>query len=215
MSAGATATVFVVDDDPSVRRALTRLLRSVGLAVDAYPGAQEFLDAYDPARPGCLVLDVRMPHISGLELQQALAQRGVELPIIFITGHGDVPMSVRAMRAGAIDFLPKPFHDQDLLDAIQRAIARDAELRAARAVRSAVVRRVALLTPREREVLVLVTAGKMNKQIAAQLGASEKTIKVHRARVMKKMGADSVAELVVLAQTAGLCTTKVQPPRGQ
>jgi FixJ family two-component response regulator len=205
--------VFVVDDDPSIRRALTRLLRSVGLAVDAYAGAQEFLDAYDPARPGCLVLDVRMPHISGLELQQALAQRAVELPIIFITGHGDVPMSVRAMRAGAIDFLPKPFHDQDLLDAIQRAIARDAELRAARAVRVDVLRRVELLTPREREVLVLVTAGKMNKEIAAQLGASEKTIKVHRARVMKKMGAESVAELVVLAQTAGVCATGIQRSR--
>ena len=213
MSAATAATVFVVDDDPSIRRALTRLLRSVGLAVDAYAGAQEFLDAYDPARPGCLVLDVRMPHISGLELQQALAQRAVELPIIFITGHGDVPMSVRAMRAGAIDFLPKPFHDQDLLDAIQRAIARDAELRAARAVRVDVLRRVELLTPREREVLVLVTAGKMNKEIAAQLGASEKTIKVHRARVMKKMGAESVAELVVLAQTAGVCATGIQRSR--
>jgi FixJ family two-component response regulator len=213
MSADTAATVFVVDDDPSIRRALTRLLRSVGLAVDAYAGAQEFLDAYDPARPGCLVLDVRMPHISGLELQQALAQRAVELPIIFITGHGDVPMSVRAMRAGAIDFLPKPFHDQDLLDAIQRAIARDAELRAARAVRVDVLRRVELLTPREREVLVLVTAGKMNKEIAAQLGASEKTIKVHRARVMKKMGAESVAELVVLAQTAGVCATGIQRSR--
>ena len=213
MSADTAATVFVVDDDPSIRRALTRLLRSVGLAVAAYAGAQEFLDAYDPARPGCLVLDVRMPHISGLELQQALAQRAVELPIIFITGHGDVPMSVRAMRAGAIDFLPKPFHDQDLLDAIQRAIARDAELRAARAVRVDVLRRVELLTPREREVLVLVTAGKMNKEIAAQLGASEKTIKVHRARVMKKMGAESVAEVVVLAQTAGVCATGIQRSR--
>jgi len=207
--------VFVVDDDPSVRRALTRLIQSVGLVVEAHSSAQEFLDACDPARAGCLVLDIRMPRVSGLELQQVLAQRQIELPIVFITGHGDVPMSVRAMKAGAVDFIQKPFQDQDLLDAIQRAITRDAEFRRARVHHADVARRVALLTPREREVFALVAQGRMNKQIAAEFGISEKTVKVHRARVMEKMHAGSLAELVVLAQAAGLCTTKVQSTSDQ
>jgi RNA polymerase sigma factor (sigma-70 family) len=210
----AAATVFVVDDDASIRRALTRLIQSVGLAAEAYPGAQEFLDAYDADRPGCLVLDIRMPRLGGLDVQEILANRGIELPIIFITGHGDVPMSVQAMKAGAVDFIQKPFRDEDLLDAVRRAVARDAELRAARAQYLDVTRRVERLTPREREVFALVAAGKMNKEIAAQLGASEKTIKVHRARVMDKLRVESVAELVVLAQAAGLNTTKVQSPPG-
>ena len=208
----AEPTVFVVDDDASIRRALARLLKSVGLAVELYAGAQEFLEACDPDRPGCLLLDVRMPGTGGLELQQILASRGIEWPIVFITGHGDVPMSVRAMKAGAVDFLPKPFSDQDLLDAVQRALGRDSELRTVRAQRAEVTQRIARLTPREREVFALVVAGRMNKHIAAQLGASEKTIKVHRGRVMEKMQADSVAELVVLAQAAGVYTTKVPSP---
>jgi two-component system, LuxR family, response regulator FixJ len=205
----STPTVFVVDDDPSVRRALARLIDSVGLKVETYPGGQEFLNAYDASRPGCLVLDVRMPQVSGLQLQEWLSERGIELPIIFVTGHGDVPMSVRAMRAGAVDFLPKPFSNQDLLDAVQRALTRDVELRAARATRASVDERVRRLTRREREVFVLVATGKMNKEIASALDISEKTIKVHRARVMEKMEAGSLAELVLLAQAAGVCTTKV------
>lgn len=213
MNAGPT--VFVVDDDPSIRRALMRLMQSVSLPSETYGSAQEFLDAYDPARPGCLVLDIRMPQISGLDLQQMLAARGIEIPIIIITGHGDVPMCVRAMKAGATDFIQKPFHEQELLDAIQCAIRRDAELRGVRSQREDVARRVAELTPRERQVLSLVAAGKMNKEIAALFGISEKTIKVHRARVMEKMRAKSLAELVVLAQAVGLSTTKVQSQSGQ
>jgi two-component system response regulator FixJ len=205
----AGTTVFVVDDDPSIRRALTRLIQSVGLAVEAFVGAEEFLQACDPERAGCLILDIRMPQLSGLDLQQMLASRGIELPIIFITGHGDVPTSVRAMKAGALDLIQKPFQDQELLDAIQRAIARDTELRKRRAERASAARRASLLTPREREVFVLVVTGMMNKEIAARLGISEKTIKVHRARVMEKMQARSVAELVVLSQAAGVSGTKV------
>jgi two-component system, LuxR family, response regulator FixJ len=208
-------TVFVVDDDPSVRRALMRLLQSVNLACETFPGAQEFLDAYNPAQPGCLLLDIRMPHISGLDLQQMLASRGIEMPIIFITGHGDVPMSVRAMKAGAIDFIQKPFSDQDLLDAIQRALVLDTKLRKDRVRRDDVARRVAALTRREQQVLELVASGMMNKEIASKFGISEKTIKVHRARVMEKMRAGSLAELVLLAQTAGLSTTKVPSESGQ
>ncbi len=206
----AAPTVFVVDDDPSLRRALARLIQSVGLPTEAYSGAHEFLEAYDPTRPGCLVLDIRMPGQDGLDLQQSLGRRGISLPVIFITGHGDVPMSVQAMKAGAIDFLQKPFRDQDLLDALHRALARDAELRQSRAQRDLVSQRVAALTSREHEVLVLVAAGKPNKVIAAQLGITEKTVKAHRARVMEKMQANSLADLVLLAQAAGLTTTKVQ-----
>jgi two-component system response regulator FixJ len=207
MSTGTT--VFVVDDDPSIRRALTRLIQSVGLAVEAFGSAQEFLQACDPERAGCLVLDIRMPQLSGLDLQQMLSSRNIELPIIFITGHGDVPTSVRAMKAGAMDLIQKPFQDQELLDAIQRAIARDAELRKRRAEHDSAAKRASLLTPREREVFSLVVSGMMNKEIAAKLGISEKTIKVHRARVMEKMQARSVAELVVLSQAAGVSATKV------
>ena len=210
MNADQAPTVFVVDDDPSIRRALTRVIQSVGLATETYPGAQQFLDAYQPARPGCLVLDIRMPHLDGLELQALLDRQGFEIPIIFITGHGDVRTSVRAMKLGAMDFLQKPFSDQDLLEAIKRALARDADLRRVRAVRNEIARRFERLTPREREVFALVTLGKMNKEIAAQLGASEKTIKVHRGRVMEKMQAESLAALVRLAQAGGLDLTKVQ-----
>ncbi len=203
------ATVFVVDDDPSIRRALRRLIDSVELKVETYSSAEDFLNAYDLNRPGCLVLDVRMPGVSGLDLQETLASRDVYLPVIFVTGYGDVPTTVRAMKGGAVDFIEKPFNEQLLLDAVHRAIEEDARLRRERAERADVLRRVALLTPREREVLMRVVAGKMNKQIAADLGTSEKTVKVHRARVMSKMQADSVAELVVLAQIAGLCAAGV------
>jgi FixJ family two-component response regulator len=199
-------TVCVVDDDPSIRRGLRRLIESVGLAVKTYAGASEFLEDYDPGRPGCLILDVRMPGRSGLDLQDDLAARGIELPIIFLTAHGDVPMTARAMKAGAVDFMEKPFNEQALLDAIQRGVDRDVHHRRERSSREKVLDRVAQLTPREREVLERVVAGKLNKQIAAELGASEKTIKVHRGRVMTKMQADSIAELVRLAHLAGLCT---------
>ncbi|MHC4696195.1 MAG: response regulator transcription factor [Planctomycetota bacterium] len=201
-------TVFVVDDDPSIRRGLRRLIESVGLTVEEYATAEEFLTGYDAARSGCLVLDVRMPGLSGLDLQETLAAREITLPIVFITAYGDVPMTARAMKAGAVDFIPKPFNEQALLEAIHRATAQDAEHRREHARRTEVMHRVERLTPREREVLTAVVAGKPNKRIAAELGISEKTVKIHRAAGMGKMQADSLPELVVLAQMAGLYTTK-------
>jgi RNA polymerase sigma factor (sigma-70 family) len=177
--------------------------------VETYATAQEFLDKYQRSQSGCLVLDVRMPGLGGLELQERLATDNLQIPIIFITGHGDVPMTARAMKAGAVDFIQKPFNEQDLLDAISRALETDARQRKSRAAQDHVMSLVETLTPREREVMLLVVTGKLNKEIAAQLGITEKTIKVHRARVMEKMQADSLAELVLLAQSAGLCTAKV------
>ncbi len=206
----AVPTVFVVDDDDSVRRALRRLIQSVGLTVRTHASAAEFLAAYDANMPGCLVLDVRMPGLSGLDLQASFTERDITLPVIFITGHGDIPMSVRAMKAGALDFLAKPFNDQVLLDAIQRALAQDAEARRERAERDSVARRLESLTPRERQVMSRIVCGLTNRQVAAELGASEKTIKVHRARVMRKTQVNSLAELVLLAQAAGIRTPKVQ-----
>ncbi|WP_276605278.1 response regulator transcription factor [Polyangium jinanense] len=191
-------TVFVVDDDPSVLRGLERLLRSAGYAVEAHASARAFLERAPADRPGCVVVDLRMPEIGGLDLQEELARRGFPLPLIFLTGHGDVPSSVRAMKGGAIDFLSKPCDDTDLLAAVERALARDAEARAARVEKEAVRARFAALTPREREVALLVAQGLLNKQIAAELGAAEKTIKVHRGRVMEKLGAESLADLVRL-----------------
>ena len=189
-------TVFVVDDDDGVRNSLRLLLKSAGLAPCVLGSASEFLDSYDPGRPGCLVLDVRMPGMSGLELQQQLNLRGAVIPVIFITGHGDIPMAVEAMQHGAFDFLQKPFSDSDLLDRIQRALERDARNRAALDEHARNRERLESLTPREREVLMLMARGKSNKIMAAELGVSQRTIEIHRARVMEKSGAASLAQLV-------------------
>jgi FixJ family two-component response regulator len=190
------ATVFVVDDDEGVRNSLRFLLKSLGLATRTLSSAQEFLDVYKESQPGCLVLDVRMPGMSGLELQQELNLRGATIPVIFITGHGDIPMAVEAMQHGAFDFLQKPFRDQDLIDRIQRALERDARSRTVLAQHARIRERMQSLTPREREVLALMTRGKPNKVMAAQLGVSQRTVEIHRARVMEKSGASSLAQLV-------------------
>lgn len=189
-------TVFVVDDDEGVRNSLRFLLKSVGLQTQTLASAGEFLDTYKPSQPGCLVLDVRMPGMSGLELQQQLNLRGAVIPVIFITGHGDIPMAVEAMQQGAFDFLQKPFRDQDLIDRIQRALERDARNRAALDQHAKIRERLDSLTPREREVLALMTRGKPNKIMAAELGVSQRTVEIHRARVMEKSGAASLAQLV-------------------
>ena len=199
-------TVFLVDDDRSVLRAIGRLVRSAGWNVATFGSAQEFLDRQDPDAPGCLVLDLSMPGLNGLELQQALARAGHRLPIIFLTGHGDIPMSVRAMKSGALDFLSKPCADEELLSAIRLALSRDQQFRLERAEVRALAERFATLTPREHQVMLGVVAGQLNKQIAADLGTVEKTIKVHRARVMEKLRVTSVADLVRLTERAGLRT---------
>ncbi len=191
----AIPTVFVVDDDEGVRNSLRFLLKSVGLNTRALASAGEFLEEYKHNQPGCLVLDVRMPGMSGIELQQQLNLRGATLPVIFITGHGDIPMAVEAMQQGAFDFLQKPFRDQDLIDRIQRALERDARNRTALAQHARIRERLESLTPREREVLTLMTRGKPNKVMAAELGVSQRTVEIHRARVMEKTGADSLAHL--------------------
>jgi two-component system, LuxR family, response regulator FixJ len=196
-------TIFVVDDDSAVRDALKLLLRSVGHAVETYGSAQEFLDAYSEDRPGCLVLDIRMPGMSGLELQQRLNEKHSILPIIFITGHGDVPMAVEAMQAGAVDFIQKPFRDQDLIDRINQALEKDGSNRAALGERNDIRRRLETLTPREREVLDLVVHGKANKVIAGDLKLSQRTVEIHRARVMEKMQASSLAHLVRMVLEVG------------
>jgi FixJ family two-component response regulator len=196
MSMEKPPVVFIVDDDTGVRGSLRVLLKSVGLACTPLASAQEFLKAYDPSQPGCLVLDIRMPGMSGLELQQELNRVGAIVPVIFITGHGDIPMAVEAMQQGAFDFLQKPFRDQDLLDRIQRAIVKDAQLRRSLGEHERIRAHLESLTPREREVLDLMTLGKQNKVIGQELGVSPRTIEIHRARVMEKMNATSVAELV-------------------
>jgi two-component system, LuxR family, response regulator FixJ len=213
----ANPIVMVVDDDAGVRNAMRTLLKSVGIQSTLYPSAQEFLGAYQPTQPGCLVLDIRMPGMSGLELptqpgclvldirmpgmsglelQQELNLRGAVIPVIFMSGHGDIPMAVEAMQHGAFDFLQKPFRDQDLLDRIQRAIVKDAEMRKSLGEHTRIQAHLESLTPREREVLDLMTQGKQNKAIAQVLDVSPRTIEIHRARVMEKMGAHSIAELV-------------------
>jgi len=204
----AEALVFVVDDDASLRASLQDLLESVGLRVAACASAQEFLRIPPPEGPSCLVLDVRLPGLSGLELQQRLAAGDLALPIIFITGYGDIPMSVQAMKAGAVEFLTKPFRDQDLLDAVHQALARDRQARAQRAERAALRRRFEALTPRQRDVMALMVAGLLNKQIAGELGTSEATVKTHRKQVMAKMRAESLADLIRIADQLGLLPPK-------
>lgn len=196
--------VLVVDDEPTVCIALSRLIRSVGLDVQTFNAAEELLAATRPDVPSCVILDVRLPDLSGLDVQEELAKRDPDLPIVFVTGHGDIPMSVRAMKAGAVEFLTKPFKEQDLLDAIQRSILRHRTVRGWRAEVSSIQQYYETLTPREREVFPLVVSGMLNKQIAARLGASERTIKVHRSQVMRKMRAGSLAHLVLLAAKLGI-----------
>jgi FixJ family two-component response regulator len=199
----APATIFLVDDDDSVLRGLGRLLRIAGYATQPFASPAEFLARLPRDTPGCAVLDLRMPGLNGLELQHAMASNGCHLPVIFISGHGDIPASVKAVKAGAVDFLQKPFDEQQLLDAIFQALAKDAAARAARAETNALQALHAVLTPREREVCAFVAQGLLNKQIAQRLGTSEKTIKVHRGRVIQKLGVGSVAELVRLVDRLG------------
>ena len=198
------AIVFVVDDDPSVRRAIKRLVESVGLKVELFASVPEFVSSGRPDVVSCLVLDIRLPGISGLEFQRELAKTNNEIPTIFITAHGDIPMTVRAMKAGAVEFLTKPFRDQDLLDAIQVGLERDRARRQRQAETAVIRERFESLTPREREVLPLVVSGLLNKQVAAEIGTSEATVKVHRSQLMKKLGAESLPELVRMAEKMGI-----------
>jgi FixJ family two-component response regulator len=200
--------VYVVDDDAPLRESLTDLMHSVGLRVEAFASAQEFLRFKRPDLPSCLVLDVRLKGLSGLDLQKRLVEGDVDIPVIFITGHGDIPMAVQAMKAGAVGFLGKPFRDQDLLDAVQQALDRDYKTREQRVEIAELRSRFASLTAREREVMALVAAGLLNKQVAGELGTSEASVKVHRQHVMEKIGADSLAELVRIADKIGTLSLK-------
>ena len=209
----ASPTVFVIDDDAAVRKAVSRLLRSAGIAVAVFASPGEFLAQHDPAMPGCLVLDLAMPDINGLQLQTTLAKKGCTLPIIFLTGHGDVSKSVQAMKHGAFDFFSKPVKEKDLLPAVRAAIERNAVARREQARLSEICARLDTLTPREREVLEHVVAGKLNKQIASDLGITEATVKMHRARVMTKMKVQGVADLVRLAEICGIRGIVASTPR--
>jgi len=206
--------VFVVDDDPAVRRVIKRLLESVGLRVELFGSAEEFRLSERPNTASCLVLDIRLPGISGLDFQRELAETKVQIPIIFITAHGDIAMAVRAMKSGAVEFLTKPFRHQDLLDAIQQALGRDRTRRAHEAEIATLLRRFQSLTGGERKVLPLVVSGRPNKQIAGEIGTSEATVKVHRSQLMKKMGADSLPELVRLAEKIGIPGSSPTPVQG-
>jgi FixJ family two-component response regulator len=197
-------TVFVVDDDPSVRMALANLFRSVGLRAEVFGSAPDFLQSTLPDVASCLVLDIRLPGLSGLDFQVELAHADIHIPIIFVTGHGDIPMTVRAMKAGAVDFLSKPFRDQDILDAVTMAIDRDRKRRTDAKAVADLRAHFETLTPREREVLPMVASGLMNKQIAAEIGLAQITVKIHRGHIMKKMGARSLADLVRMAETLGV-----------
>jgi FixJ family two-component response regulator len=198
MSKGAI--VYIVDDDSSLRDALGELLQSIGLETRTYGSVRDFVDAARPDLPGCLVLDVRLPGQSGLDFQSQLAELGIRIPVVLITGHGDIPMSVRAMKAGAIDFLPKPFREQDMIEAVLRGIDRDRQKRIAEQDFVRLRDKFATLSPREQEVMMLVTTGKMNKQVAGDLGLSEVTVKIHRGSAMRKMGARTLADLVRMAE---------------
>ena len=199
-ASGEEPIVFVIDDDPSLRNALTNLFRSVGLRSQVFGSAPELLQSKLPDVASCLILDIRLPRLSGLDFQVDLAKAGIHIPIIFMTGHGDIPMTVRAMKAGAVDFLTKPFRDQDMLDAVTAAIERDRNRRNEAKILSDLQARFVALTAREREVMALVTAGLMNKQIAAEIGIAEITVKIHRGHIMRKMAAKSLADLVKMAQ---------------
>jgi FixJ family two-component response regulator len=204
----ADGLVFVVDDDAGTRESLKNLIRSVGLQVEVFASAQDFMRSQRPDVPACLVLDVRLPGLSGLDLQKQMAEAERQIPIVFISGHGDIPMTVRAMKAGAVEFLTKPFRDQDLLDAIQQALERDRKAREQRTEVEKLRARYRLLTPREREVMALVVTGLLNKQIAGELGTSEASVKVHRQHVMEKMEAGSLAALVRMADRVGVSSPK-------
>ncbi len=200
--------VFVIDDDASMRRALTNLFQSVGLEVEVFGSAPELLQSKLPDAASCLVLDIRLPGVSGLDFQTELAKANIHIPIIFMTGHGDIPMTVRAMKGGAVDFLTKPFRDQDMLDAVVMAIERDRKRREVGKIVANLQALFETLTPREREILALVASGLMNKQIAAEIGLAEITVKIHRGHIMKKMGARSLADLIRMAETLGIRRTE-------